>query len=221
MTEPLTIESFARGIRQGRFSAAEVVEDFLRRIADDNPRLNAFILVTADLAREQALAADRELQQGRDRGPLHGAAVSIKDLFDFAARLDARHINKRQLEGLVKAYVGDAIADDFYREVAAFLDAPDRELVLDVLHDDRFADFVADEIRRAIEADPKVASRLALWARRLVGEALSQAQRVAAEHDALTELIVRGAGDLAAVNTMFKRLTAAHAARMAAVGLNT
>ena len=45
---------------------------------------------------------------------------------------------------------------------------------------------------RAIEENPKIAGRLALWARRLMGEALSQAQRVAAERDALTALLVGG-----------------------------
>src|SRR5438093_506551 len=42
---------------------------------------------------------------------------------------------KDWLEALTKAYVGDGIADDFYREVAAFLGPTDRELVVDVLHD--------------------------------------------------------------------------------------
>src|SRR5947207_15633733 len=72
------------------------------------------------------------------------------------------------LEALAKAYIGESIADDFYREVAAFLAPGDRELVLEVLHDDRYAEFAAAEIKAAIEADPKVANRLALWARRLV-----------------------------------------------------
>ena len=80
----MTIEAFAQGLRERRFSAAEFVDDLLRRIADDNPRLNAFILVTADLARQQAREADRELQIGRDRGPLHGVPISVKDLFDVA-----------------------------------------------------------------------------------------------------------------------------------------
>jgi hypothetical protein len=116
--------------------------------------------------------------------------------------------------------VGDGIADDFFREVAAFLDADDRRLVLDVLHEARYAEFAATEIAAAIAADPKVANRLSMWARRLVGEGLSQAQRVAAERDALTDLIIAGTGDLAGIGALFKRLTAAHTARMAAAGLN-
>jgi hypothetical protein len=76
------------------------------------------------------------------------------------------------------------------------------------------------EIRAAIAADPKVANRLSMWARRLSGEALSQAQRVATEHPALVELILVGSGDQAALMALFKRLTSAHAARMTSVGLN-
>jgi hypothetical protein len=124
------------------------------------------------------------------------------------------------LEALTKAYVGDGIADDFFREVAAFLGAPDRQLVLDVLHDTRYDDFACAEIQRAIEADPSVANRLSMWARRLVGEGLSQAQRVAVDHPALAMLIVEGTGDQAGVQALLKRLTTAHTARMAALGLN-
>lgn len=121
------------------------------------------------------------------------------------------------LEALTKAYVGDAIADDFYREAALLLGPPDRDLVLDVLHDSRYADFAAAEIRRAIETDPKVANPLSMWARRLVGEALSQAQRVAAQRPALMELLLIRDND---AGMILKRLTAEHTARMAAVGLN-
>ena len=124
------------------------------------------------------------------------------------------------LEALTKAYVGDGIADDFYREVAAFLGDEDRELVLDVLHDTRYADFAAREIRAAIAADPKVANRMSMWARRLVGEGLSQAQRVAVERPALAVLIVAGSGDQTGVQSLLRRLTTAHTARMTAVGLN-
>jgi hypothetical protein len=122
-------------------------------------------------------------------------------------------------EALTKAYVGDGIADDFYREVAGFLAEADRQLVLEVLHDSRYSEFACEEIRSAIAADPKLANRLSMWARRLVGEGLSQAQRVAAEHPALAMLLISDA-EQSDVAGLFKRLTAAHTARMATVGLN-
>ncbi|WP_234361412.1 ferritin-like fold-containing protein [Plantactinospora sp. BB1] len=127
---------------------------------------------------------------------------------------------KDWLEALTKAYVGDAIADDFLREMAALLTEPDRQLVLDVLHGSRYDEFAGQEIRLAIRADPKVANRLSMWARRLVGEGLSQAGRTAGERAALTALIATGFDDQVGVQALFKRLTAAHTARMAAAGLN-
>jgi hypothetical protein len=124
------------------------------------------------------------------------------------------------LEGLVKAYVGDGIAADFYREVSQYLDASTRDLVLEVLADTGHADFAVREVRAAVAADPTQAGRLSLWARRLVGEALSQAQHVAAERDALAMLLVGGTGDLAGVAAMLKRITSAHTARMQTIGLS-
>jgi len=124
------------------------------------------------------------------------------------------------LEGLVKAYVGDGMAADFYREIAEFLDRPTRQLVLESLADSGQADFAVREVRAAIRADPAIAGRLALWARRLVGEALSQAQHIAAEREALTELIIAGSG-LTGVLDLMKRITQAHSTRMEALGLSS
>ncbi|MEV4203140.1 ferritin-like fold-containing protein [Micromonospora globbae] len=122
-------------------------------------------------------------------------------------------------EAVTKAYVGDAITDDFLRAIATALDEPDRRLVLDVLHESRYAEFAAAEIRSAVDADPRVAHRLSMWARRLVGEALSQANRVAAaDRGALTALIAQG--ERVDVQALFRQLTAAHTQRMLAAGLN-
>ena len=128
-------------------------------------------------------------------------------------------------EGLIKAYVGDGLAADFYREIAAYLDSATRDLVIASLEDSGQADFVVDRIRQAIAATPSVGGRLALWGRRLMGEALTQAQRVAAERDALSALLAGGIDrpglDLAAIGRMFTRITDRHAARMAELGLSS
>ncbi|SCK12952.1 tRNA-(MS[2]IO[6]A)-hydroxylase (MiaE)-like [Streptomyces sp. WMMB 714] len=143
----------------------------------------------------------------------------------FAAALDEFHRQTAPsdwLEGLIKAYVGDSIASDFYREVAVRLDSDTRALVLGVLDDTGHSSFAVEKVRAAIEADPRVGGRLALWARRLMGEALSQAQRVVAERDALSMMLVGGLADgfdLAEVGRMFSRITEAHTKRMAALGL--
>jgi hypothetical protein len=144
----------------------------------------------------------------------------------FVAPLDAFHASTSPadwLEGLVKAYVGDSIAADFYREIAEHLDDQTRSLVLEVFQDTGHSVFVVDKVRAAIAADPRVGGRLALWGRRLMGEALSQAQLVAAERDALAGLLAGGVGrpgvDLMELGRMFTRLTEAHTKRMAALGL--
>jgi hypothetical protein len=141
----------------------------------------------------------------------------------FVAPLDEFHDTTDPndwLEGLIKAYVGDGLATDFYREVSAFVkDEDTRGLVLHVLADTGQAEFAVSRVREAIIDDPALAGRLALWARRLVGEALLQAQRVAVERDALTELLVGGSGDLAGIARLLARLTDNHTARMQALGL--
>jgi hypothetical protein len=123
------------------------------------------------------------------------------------------------LESLVKAYVGDSIAADFYREIAAVLPGEPRGLVLSVLADTGHGAFAVEKVRAAIATNPTLAGRLALWGRRLVGEALTQAQRVAADRDALTALLV-GVGDLETLAAMFTRIIDAHGERMAALGLS-
>ena len=71
MTMPTmtSIHEFGRRLRAGETSSRETVEACLRRIEEDNGRLNAFIHVMAAEAREQARQLDRELADGHDRGP--------------------------------------------------------------------------------------------------------------------------------------------------------
>lgn len=199
--------------------------------------LTAFERLAADagmaptLADKAALAAMasaefRHFELLRDR--LLALGVSIDDaMMPFREPYEDFHTKTKPadwLEGLVKAYVGDGIGADFYREISSLVDPETRELVLEVLEDTGHSDFVVDRVRGAIEAEPSVAGRLALWGRRLVGEALSQAQRVAAEHDSLAALIVGGSEvatgmDLAEIGRVFARLTENHAKRMGKLGL--
>jgi hypothetical protein len=145
----------------------------------------------------------------------------------FVAAIDGFHERtapQTWLEGLVKYYVGDGIASDFYREVSAFLDPQTRDLVLGALADAGQAEFVVHEVRHAIQEEPALAGRLALWGRRLVGEALSQGQRVAADREAFAVLLVGtegvpGAG-LTEVVHMFGRITERHTKRMESLGLS-
>lgn len=145
----------------------------------------------------------------------------------FIVPIDGFHDRTRPsgwLEGLVKAYVGDGIATDFYREVSAYVDPWTQTLVRSVLEDVGQAEFAVTAVRAATAADPRIAGRLALWGRRLVGEALSQSQRVAVERDDLASLLVGGinrpGADLAEMGRMFARLTDEHIRRMGELGLS-
>ena len=62
----------------------ELTQDCLARIAKLNPRMNAFITVTAAAALAQARQAEDEIQHGHWRGALHGIPLGLKDLIDTA-----------------------------------------------------------------------------------------------------------------------------------------
>jgi aspartyl-tRNA(Asn)/glutamyl-tRNA(Gln) amidotransferase subunit A len=80
--EPQTIAQLARALETRQTTSETVVDRCLQRIADRNPALNAFITVFENTAREEARQADRDIAEGRHRGPLHGVPISLKDLFD-------------------------------------------------------------------------------------------------------------------------------------------
>ncbi len=82
MTTDLEITQLAPLLRDREVSSLDVTRAYLERIERLNPRLNAYITVTADLAEAQARRADAEIGAGAYRGPLHGVPVGIKDLFD-------------------------------------------------------------------------------------------------------------------------------------------
>ncbi len=76
-----TISEVGKMLRSGKITSTALTELMLERIEIHNEKLNAFITVTAELAREQARQADEEIGRGHDRGPLHGIPVAVKDLF--------------------------------------------------------------------------------------------------------------------------------------------
>lgn len=149
------------------------------------------------------------------------AMTPFKEAFDaYHARTKPRDV----LEGLVKAYIGDGIAYDFFREIARFVDDESRSIIEQASGDDGRTEVIVGAVREAIHQERTLAGPLALWGRRLVGEALSQGQLVAVERDALSELILgtshdRPGAGLEEIGQIMTRLTDAHQKRMGNLGL--
>ncbi|MEV7011871.1 ferritin-like fold-containing protein [Streptosporangium sp. NPDC051022] len=193
--------------------------------------LTAFLRLAEDAARhaptltDRAALGDLAATEYSHFRLLHDRIASLgvdpeEAMAPFVGPLDDWHTQTAPadwLEALVKAYVGTGIALDFYREAATYVDAGTRELVEEVLADEGRSQFAVDRVGAAIQEDPRLAGRLALWARRLVGEALSQGQHVVAARPELAKLLVEAAGE--DITRMFGRLTEAHGKRMAALGL--
>ncbi len=77
----MTIREAAGAFREKRVSPVELTSSAIARIDRLNPSLRAFITITADYALMRARQAETELASGRDRGPLHGVPIAVKDLF--------------------------------------------------------------------------------------------------------------------------------------------
>ena len=112
--------------------------------------MSADARLAPDLRRRAALSEMAAAEIGTYRRLIRRLAQLGGDPYHamapFVAAIEAYHDEtepKDWLEALVKAYVGDGIADDFYGEVAALLDGDDRDLIMDVLHDGRYATFAA------------------------------------------------------------------------------
>ncbi|PKV80078.1 ferritin-like fold-containing protein [Nocardia fluminea] len=140
----------------------------------------------------------------------------------YQGALDSYHAStdpSTWLESMVKFYVADGLAADFYTEIAGALPAEVSDVVRDVLAETGHSQFVVDEVRSAVAASRSERDRLTLWGRRLLGEAITQAQFVMAQRDELAELVLAATGDLNGIATLFDRMQERHAARMAELGL--
>ena len=79
-----TIAEIVAGIRGKTFSPVEVVDAHLERVAEVQPKLNAFVYLDGEAARRQARLAEAAVMRGDRLGPLHGVPVTIKSCMDVA-----------------------------------------------------------------------------------------------------------------------------------------
>jgi aspartyl-tRNA(Asn)/glutamyl-tRNA(Gln) amidotransferase subunit A len=122
----LPAQEVAGLIRAKKVSPVEVVDAVLARIERLNPALNCFATVTAEEARDAAIAAEVAVMTGETLGPLHGVPVSIKDLLftrrvltTGGSRLFADHVPEEdavaveRLKGAGAIIVGKTTTPEF------------------------------------------------------------------------------------------------------------
>ncbi len=124
--EDLTIRQASGFLKSGNASSLELTQYYLDRIEKENPKLNAFITITKDLALKQAKEADRRIKAGKKIGELDGIPMAIKDnmavfgypttagskiLEDFIPPYDAFVVKKLKKAGAV--ILGKTNMDEF------------------------------------------------------------------------------------------------------------
>lgn len=142
----------------------------------------------------------------------------------YQRMVDAFHERTRPAdwhESLMKAYVVEAITEEFYAAIAEHLDEPTREAIAQVRTSDEQIEVLTSLLQKMLAEDPRLSSRLALWGRRMVGEALTQVQRIGAKHSFLVGLRPDATHEQAAaeVSAILSMLTRNHSKRMSKLGL--
>ena len=71
-------------MREGRTTCAEILNGCFSQIDEWEPKIHAWVVIDREGSIRQARALDEELKSGKDRGPLHGIPIGIKDIIDVA-----------------------------------------------------------------------------------------------------------------------------------------
>lgn len=196
----------------GEVAAFYRLTDEARMAPNLEGRINMASMAAAEMAHYELL---------RDELERRGIDV-VPTISRYASALENYHrltTPSTWLEALVKTYVGDALAADFYLEIADALPSDIADVVRAALAETGHSQFVIAEVRAAVTASAQQRSRLALWSRRLLGEAITQAQYVLADHDELVSLVVSGTDGLGQLTGFFERLQNTHNERMQQLGL--
>jgi hypothetical protein len=195
----------------GEVAAFYRLTDEARMAPDLRGRINMARMAAAEMGHYELLRRTVE-----DRG------VDVTTVMTrYAPALEQYHrltMPSTWLEALVKTYVGDAMAADLYLAIADSLPAEVADVVRAVLADTGHSQFALVEVRSAVNSSGRQRSRLALWSRRLLGEAITQAQYILADRDELVDLVLAGGG-LGQVTDWFERLQRTHGERMHELGL--
>ncbi|OBI86968.1 ferritin-like fold-containing protein [Mycobacterium asiaticum] len=206
------INEFFALLAYGEVAAFYRLTDEARMAPDLRGRISMASIAAAEMGHYELL---------RDALESRGVDV-VSAMSKYVSALENYHrltMPSTWLEALVKTYVADALAADLYLEIAGGLPDEVADVVREALSETGHSQFVVAEVRAAVTASGKQRSRLALWARRLLGEAITQAQFLLADHDELVDLVVAGTGGLGQISTFFDRLQETHNQRMRELGL--
>lgn len=207
---PGVIELFAL-LAYGEVAAFYRLTDEARMAPNLRGRINMASMAAAEMNHYEVL---------RDALERRGVDV-VPAMTRYASALENYHrltTPSTWLEALVKTYVGDALAADFYLEIAGSVPGEVGDVIRSVLSETGHSQFVVGEVRAAVTASDRQRHRLALWSRRLLGEAITQAQYVLADHDELVDLVM-SEGGLSQMTDFFDKLQNTHQARMRELGL--
>jgi 1,2-phenylacetyl-CoA epoxidase catalytic subunit len=213
-----TVPADHRGITElfallayGEVAAFYRLTDEARMAPDLRGRINMARMAAAEMAHYELL-----------RSTLEARGVDVlAAMTRYAPALEQYHrltTPSTWLEALVKTYVGDAMAADLYLAIAGSLPVEVADVVRSVLAETVHSQFVVAEVVTAVNSSGRQRSRLALWARRLLGEAITQAQYVLAERDELVDLVLAGGG-IGQITDLYERLQRTHSERMHHLGL--
>jgi hypothetical protein len=215
--DPATVEH--PGVNQlfallayGEVAAFYRLTDEARMAPNLAGRINMAIMAAAEINHYEML---------RDALSKRGVDI-VPAMTKYASALENYHrltMPSTWLEALVKTYIGDALAADFYLEIADALPDEAAGVVRAVLSETGHSQFVVAEVKAAVTASDKQRHRLALWSRRLLGEAITQAQYVLAEHDELVDFVVSSGEGLGRLTEFFGRLQETHNSRVRELGL--
>jgi hypothetical protein len=165
-------------------------------------RLVTGVLATTALERHRSIVAEIE-QMGQDPAELMAPHREAID------RFLERTSGADWYESMLTGYVTAGILNDLFANLLRSLPADVRQRLRSVF-DSREAAAVVEELSARIDEEPQVASRLAMWGRRLVGDTLLVARSALASH---------AREDQERLEPVWTELIAAHTRRMDALGL--
>jgi tRNA isopentenyl-2-thiomethyl-A-37 hydroxylase MiaE len=226
-------------------SADQVADSPTPRLSADHPAVNELfaLLAYAEIAAFYRLTDEARMAPDL-RGRISMASIAAAEMGHYELLRDAlerrgvdavsamsKYVSALEnyhrlttpstwLEALVKTYVADALASELYLEIAGGLPDECVDVVREALSETGHSQFVVAQVRAAVTTSSKQRSRLALWARRLFGETITQAQYLLADHDELVDLVVFGTDGLTQLGGFFDRLQETHDKRMDELGLS-